>query len=1436
MLQLYDLNKVKISNLTLYKDLKIQSVLSNGDKTLSFSYPSRFSDEIKEEGYIRTKTHEFVIKEISTNGEWKSIQAVLNVEDLEGKTWEHFDTSDQTIAECLTLALAGTGWIIGYCNETKKRTIRKINCSTWDIIQDIKKTYFVEMEFDTLNKRINIAKKLGNDKGVYFIDSLNLRDLDVKSNSYDFCTRLIAIGENDLKVTVENYQYSSKKKTIIWKAEKYTDENSLREDAIAKLEELSKPYKSYGADIVDLASINDKYSILSYGLGDIITLISKEEGIKEKQRIVKMVEYPDEPDKNTCEIANTILTFEDMQKEYEDTSKTVNNITSSNGTISEGAIKGTVEKITIKKADIESLNAVEIRVGDLEATSATITQLDAANANIVKLQADKADITELNAGVGRIEILESSVGDIQTLVNGNLTSNNIQSLILTSDKVTVDNGFIKNAMIENLDVSKINSGDISTNKFKIKSDNGGIEITGATQQFKDKNNRVRIQMGQDIKGDFNFILRGEDGTTTLIDHRGIKENAIGDDLIKGNMISENSVGGKQIDYNSFIEEFNKDTNTHTLKSSKVMIDEKGQTLNVAFNELNNTVDGVKTITESNTTAINVQQGKISALISNTTIVKDGVTTQLKDAYNSTVATVDSISSTISSHTTTINELTGQITGVDTRTNEIKRTLDGTVATVSSHSASINGLNSTVSTQSSTIAQMKDSIALKVEAIQVTNIVNGAIDRIEVGGRNLFILKNVGKYKASHNNIGDTANIVIENYTFNIIANPSDLLGCTIYNIKDKLIISGETNLTTLTPHYTFYNENGTVAQVQRSLTITVEDDKFKFILDVPPNAFKMEIGLGLYPYASPYWLKNVKIEKGNKATNWTPAPEDTQEQITTVSKRTATIETNLTGITNRVSSVEQTTTTIDGKVKDMDTRLKTAEVKITDSAIISAVSSTINTAKNDAIELAKAISEGKMIYADATFTKGNNGLNVYNNSGGAHTTVTRIAKPSDCPTTSTHCIEVKTIGGTTSPGLGGFYFGNTARPNAIFILKMIAKIPVGSKLMFASNAYGSGGSAKWLTSNAGTGQWEEYIHKVTCGSDGTFSTTNFFYIDKGTIPFMWRIASATIYDITDTADLTMRINSAEQKITDTAIVSTVRSSTSYKSDLGAKVSSNAIISCINQTAESIKISASKINLTGYVTMTNLSTAGQTIIDGGNIKANTISLERLKSATNNPIIRLFGKCSLDATAKDELGVGTAIRLKWNENTYIRIAEDATDIYQNGIARFRFYPNYLDCKAPSIYFADQCKIDASAGTFRFYISKSVDTGIRISPDGTISFMVAGTPRHVFNTNGTKAGGTIVVDGATLGMSPIDSPKVLLEDVLFDIDIKEEGTTVSLDSTFLKTISTYAVFCSNPGVIIVSKDRTSFTVRGYNGKVDFRVIGYRIGYEEQYYQVVG
>ncbi|MGN0027502.1 MAG: hypothetical protein ACI33I_10975, partial [Clostridium sp.] len=65
MLQLYNANKEKLEGLIKYKDLKIESTLSTGDKLLSFYYPKKYSNNIIEEGYIRTKEAEFVIKQIN---------------------------------------------------------------------------------------------------------------------------------------------------------------------------------------------------------------------------------------------------------------------------------------------------------------------------------------------------------------------------------------------------------------------------------------------------------------------------------------------------------------------------------------------------------------------------------------------------------------------------------------------------------------------------------------------------------------------------------------------------------------------------------------------------------------------------------------------------------------------------------------------------------------------------------------------------------------------------------------------------------------------------------------------------------------------------------------------------------------------------------------------------------------------------------------------------------------------------------------------------------------------------------------------------------------------------------------------------------------------------------------------------------------------------
>ena len=203
-----------------------------------------------------------------------------------------------------------------------------------------------------------------------------------------------------------------------------------------------------------------------------------------------------------------------------------------------------------------------------------------------------ANIKNLQAETAKIHNLEVETANINNILAGNIGSGSIQTIHLTGKNVVIDNAVIKSAMIDSLDLSKLKAGTISTNKFNIASTDGGLSIVGPTMQFKDKNNKVRIQIGQDTKGDFNFILRGADGTTTLIDHTGIKEKAIADDLIKSNMVAADAIGEKQINYSSLITGLNKDDNTSLIKASKVAIDLTGQTLDIAFSSLKSNVDNM----------------------------------------------------------------------------------------------------------------------------------------------------------------------------------------------------------------------------------------------------------------------------------------------------------------------------------------------------------------------------------------------------------------------------------------------------------------------------------------------------------------------------------------------------------------------------------------------------------------------------------------------------------------------------------------------------------------------------------------------------------------------------------------------------------------------------------------------------------------------------
>ncbi|MGE7726771.1 phage head spike fiber domain-containing protein [Bacillus cereus] len=328
------------------------------------------------------------------------------------------------------------------------------------------------------------------------------------------------------------------------------------------------------------------------------------------------------------------------------------------------------------------------------------------------------------------------------------------------------------------------------------------------------------------------------------------------------------------------------------------------------------------------------------------------------------------------------------------------------------------------------------------------------------------------------------------------------------------------------------------------------------------------------PDNTQFFIKKMKLEKGTKKTDFSAAPEDIDQAIASVTNSVADMTSDM-----KITPLEKQTLSRDWEsikaeyaqvlpqaqsVSGVSTSAYSTAYSNLDgvspkiaSEILANMSTTyafastaardlfktqINTYFNEAEkikkaisdgindlnrELSQAISTGRMMYTDPIFKNGMNSIQVYNNTAGTAVTATRIAAPTDAPTTSSSVIEIKTTG-AASPSHGGFQHPISSRAGAKFLLRIIAKIPVGYTLNTATNSMGTGYTDRILTSNKGTGKFEEYIRLVTCGTTGTFSSGGHFYLSGGATatpeaPVVWQVAYATVFDVGD-ADYTVTDN------------------------------------------------------------------------------------------------------------------------------------------------------------------------------------------------------------------------------------------------------------------------------------------------------------------------
>ena len=657
------------------------------------------------------------------------------------------------------------------------------------------------------------------------------------------------------------------------------------------------------------------------------------------------------------------------------------------------ANKATIEDLTATNAKIENLEVKNAEIENLVAGKATIEDLEAVNATIENLKVKDAEIENavvenLKATTADIKILNADFAQIKTLVNGNLTSDNILSFNLTSEKVTVDDAFIKDAMIDTISAGKINAGKINTNSVSIGSEDGGMLITGSTQQFTDKNGNVRIQIGKDASGDFTFILYGEDGQGQIINQNGITASAISDGLIVNDMVSDNAaISGGKLDISSVITEINSDNST-TINSSKIYLNEQAQSLEVAFNSLKTKVDTIQEITiegdltaiveqvQSNTSKIEANKNSINTLISEDTVIKKQVTdlqgtlseteTTLNSKYTSLSQNLDGFKTTVADTYATKKSVTDVVDNIETnysttsvmnsaieqKAQEISASVSSTYATKNEVSTLDNNLRTNYSTtqqMESAINVAKQEINLGVSTIyetkeNTTSKITGAINNLKIGGSNLISKKSNFRYGFLSKTDGTI-------HDDGVLTNNQDFYTTNYIFVKNGTPII-----------FTSYPKQGVTSTIQSEVAIHFYNtDKVWQMAQLITTAANTIASVS-YTTTSDCYIRftargyndyNHMAEFASKPSEWTPSPSDIDTNISTAKSEAITSANN----------------TLNSTIANYYTKSQTdSQINVAKEAINLSVSNTYETKTNVETKVTSTLNSAKS-YADTKKTE-----------------------------------------------------------------------------------------------------------------------------------------------------------------------------------------------------------------------------------------------------------------------------------------------------------------------------------------------------------------------------------------------------------------------------------------------------------------------------------
>ncbi|HHX4894661.1 TPA: phage tail tip fiber protein [Acinetobacter baumannii] len=419
----------------------------------------------------------------------------------------------------------------------------------------------------------------------------------------------------------------------------------------------------------------------------------------------------------------------------------------------------------------------------------------------------------------------------------------------------------------------------------------------------------------------------------------------------------------------------------------------------------------------------------------------------------------------------------------------------------------------------TKSETDSAIASKIESYDA-NLVIGGTNLMEYTSGNAAIYGTHITYDAATNSFIKPSGSI--NYTAFRLDSFKPKLG-EVYTVSGYLFVDEQP-----ANYSNYWTAHSTINTFQKSIgAVNVKSDGYFYGTFEVTNTsdwgklhFFFPTGTLLDESLHTLRFKDLQLEKGSRPSAYSTPSYETQKSlnvnanaIQTVTAEVARVNGEVVATVNSVNNLNSNVGLLQGSINEVRQTI-TNNQESTNTLVTS-----LRSGMADADDISMMMRNATVLHEDLSFKNGFNWIGVYNNYSNGTLVANFTDKLPDNPVASTRQLEFIHSGGATTPGLGGFYQQVQSRANGVFLVKFVAKLPVGYSFDLAANAYGDGANGYFIGSSEGTGKFKTYHAVYRCGATGNFSTVGFVFVNgpqpTPENPLIWYLASSTVYDCLD---------------------------------------------------------------------------------------------------------------------------------------------------------------------------------------------------------------------------------------------------------------------------------------------------------------------------------